>query len=450
MIFDGVCRSRSAGASWAESSAPGSQIIHLPLIQFDPDPKVPKAKNLQQGCLRRSLLFAFGAAVLGIGHLIIAQAAPDQNIRQAMQQGGEAMAAGNFSEAIQAYSTVTRSSPAFAEGYLNLGLAQFQAGHQDEARTALEKALRLKPLLRGANLFLGIIAYRQGRFQNAEKRLERETAIDPRSTKAYLWLGISQLAENNPQKAIAALDKAYALDPKDIDILYQRGRAYYLVANASYAAMFQIDPDSVRVHQVLAGAYAQANRNQEAIAELETAVKMAPRQPGLHESLADQFWVIGQLNKAATLYREELGVDPYSVSSMYKLGSLLVLNQNPAEGVPLLRQTLKVDPGLSDAYYYLGDGLAEMGELNDAIRAFDQAIAADPTNDRAMSSYYKLVQIYHKLHDQKQAQAALANFLRMRTERQARRDNFTANIVRKRTDLPVEDPERVSIVANAP
>ena len=360
------------------------------------------------------------------------------------------MAAGNFSAAIQAYTTVTRSTPAFAEGHLNLGLALFQAGHLDKARAALEKALNLKPQLRGTNLFLGIIAYRQNRFEEAEKRLERETAIDPGGANAYLWLGISLLAENDPQRAIVALDKAYALDPKNIDILYQRGRAYYRVANASYAEMFQLDRDSVRVHQVLADAYAQANRNQEAISELEVAVKMAPRQPGLHESLADQYWVVGQLDKAAVLYQEELDIDPYAVSSIYKLGSLLVLNQNPAEGVQLLRQALKADPGLSDAHYYLGDGLAKMGELQDAVREFDQAIAADPANDRAMSSYYKLAQIFRKLHDQKQAQAALDHFLQMRSEHQTRRDSFTANMVRKRTELPVADPERVSMTANTP
>ncbi len=397
-----------------------------------------------------SLLFALGAAALGIGHLIFAQTALDQNTLKAMQEGGEAMAAGNFSAAVQAYSTVTQSSPAFAEGYLNLGLALFQSGHLDDATKALDRSLKMKPSLRGANLFLGIIDYRQNRFSEAETRLKRETTIDPGSANAYLWLGISFLTENDPQKAIVALDKAYALDPKNIDILYQRGRAYYLVADASYAAMFQLDHDSVRVHQVLADAYARAYRNQEAIGELETAVKMAPGQPGLHESLADQYWVVGQLDKASELYKEELRIDPYAVSSMYKLGSLQVLNQNPAEGVQLLQQALKADPGLSDAYYYLGDGLEKMGKLQDAVREFNQAIAADPANDRAMSSYYKLAQIYRRLHDQEQAQSALTNFLRMRSERQTRRDSFTANILRKRTELPVADPEQTSMTAESP
>lgn len=365
-------------------------------------------------------------------------------VREAMKQGAEAMTAGNFSAAVAAYTTVTREIPSFAEGYLNLGLAQQQAGELDDAQTALKKALLLKPGLRGANLFLGIIAYRQNRFKEAADDLQRETHLDPRNAKAFMWLGLCYLAQDDAQDAIAPLDKAYALDPSDADILYHRGHAYFLVANASYAAMFKLNYDSERVHQVLAEAYAQAYRNQEAIFEFEIAVKMAPHLPGLHEELADQYWVVGQLDKAGDNYREELQIDPYADSSMYKLGSLQVLNQQPEEGVKLLRDALRADPSLTDAHYYLADGLMSLDQDNDAIHEFEQAIAADPTNNRAMSAYYKLAQLYRKLHDTPNAQAAMQNFLRMKAVIQDHKDRYDAQVVRKRTELPVADPEKIA------
>ncbi len=355
------------------------------------------------------------------------------------------MTSGNFSAAISEYTAVTREMPAFAEGYFNLGLALHQAGELDDARAALEKALRLKPDMRGANLFLGIIAYRENRFKEAGDDLLRETRLDPRSAKAFMWLGLCRLAQDDPQGAIAPLDKAYALDPSDADILYHRGHAYFLVANASYAAMFKLNYDSVRVHQVLAEAYAQAYRNQEAIFEFGVAVKMAPHQPGLHEELADQYWVTGQLDKAADSYREELRIDSYADSSMYKLGSLLVLNQNPEEGVKLLRDALRADPSLSDAHYYLASGLMSLGQDTDAIHEFELAIAADPANNRAMSAYYKLAQLYRKEHDTPNAQTAMQNFLRMKAQSKAQQDRYDAQVVRKRTELPVADPEKIAM-----
>lgn len=376
-----------------------------------------------------------------------AQSSMNGDAEQAMRQGAAAMSAGDFPAAASSYAQVTRDLPNFAEGYFNLGLALEQSGQLDEARAALEKSLHLKPALRGANLFLGLADYRQDRFKDAEVHLARETAIDPKSAKAFMWLGVCRLAGGDPQGAIAPLDKAYALDPKDPDILYHRGHAYMLVANSSYDAMFRLDHDSMRVHQVLGEAYAQSFRNQESAAEFELAVKMAPHQPGLHEELADQDWVLGNLDKAEAAYRDELAIDPYATTAQYKLGSLLVLKGSAADGVALLRQALKADPTLSDAHYYLGTGLMDTAEAPEAVHQFEMAIAADPGNDRAMLSYYKLSEIYREMKDRAHEQAAMQNFLRMRAEEKARQDSHSAQIVRKRSELPVEDPELASIPA---
>jgi tetratricopeptide (TPR) repeat protein len=257
-----------------------------------------------------------------------------------------------------------------------------------------------------------------------------------------MWLGVCRLAQDDPQGAILPLDKAYALDPSDADILYHRGRAYLLVANRSYADMFKLDHDSMRVHQVLAESYAESYRSQDAISEFELAIKLDPRQPGLHEELGDQHWTAGEFDKAAEAYREELRIDPHAVTSMYKLGSLLVLHQQTAEGVQLLRDTLRADPSLADAHYYLGVGLANLDQDEEAAHQFESAVAADPANNRALSAYYKLAQVYRKMHQPDQANAAMQNFLRMRAASKERQDSKTAQLSRKRGDLPVDDPEK--------
>jgi tetratricopeptide (TPR) repeat protein len=166
---------------------------------------------------------------------------------------------------------------------------------------------------------------------------------------------------------------------------------------------------------------------------------MAPRQPGLHEELGDQDWIVGNLDKAAEAYRAELHNDPEAVTAKYKLGSLLIEHMDPAKGVQLLREALRADPSLVDAHYYLGTGLMTIGQDQEAVLEFKQAIAADPANIRAKGSYYKLAQIYRELHRTDEAQAAMQNFLRMRTDAAALEDSKVAQRVRKRTELPVQD-----------
>lgn len=370
------------------------------------------------------------------------------NVRKAMQNGAAAMAAKNFKQAVADYTVVTHAMPQFAGGYVNLGLALQQAGRLDQARAALRKSLAINPHLRGANLFLGLIAYRQNRYHDAEIRLKRETRLDPHDAKAFMWLGVCYLAQNNPKAAIPPLNTAYALDPKSADILYHRGHAYLMMANASYSAMFKLNHDSMRVHQVLGEAYAKSYRTQQAISEFKIAIQMAPHEPGLHEELGDQYWVAGDMNKAAKAYREELRIDPYSVTSMYKLGSLLVRNTKPAQGIPLLRKALSEDPSLNDAHYYLGMALMSLHKNQQAIQEFKKAIAANPTNDRAQSSYYKLAMLYRQLGNHTAETNAMQNFLRLKNMQNEQQELHTAQIVRDRTSLPVERTQQKTATNN--
>jgi tetratricopeptide (TPR) repeat protein len=255
-----------------------------------------------------------------------------------------------------------------------------------------------------------------------------------------MWLGVSRLAEDRPEAAIAPLDKAHEMDPTDVDTLYHRGRAYFLVANGSYAAMFKADPDSFRVHQMLAESAAEAFRSEEAIQQYQLAIQAAPRQPGLHEGLADQYWTAGNMDKAAAAYQAELEIDPTDALAKFKLGSLYVVRSNSAEGVPLLRQAIQEDPGLRDAHYYLGNGLLNMGQAEEAVHEYELAIAPDPGDDRAMTSYYRLSQAYKRLNRMEDSRAALSNYLKIRDQTRARQASRSAQIARKRSQLPVNDP----------
>jgi len=374
-----------------------------------------------------------------------AQAASADGLGELMQQGMQAMSKGDFKAAAVAYSAVVKQRPDFAEGQFNLGLAEEQAGQLDDARGSLRKALRLHPGLRGANLFLGIAEYRLNHLKEAEAALEQETQADPRNAKAWMWLGVCRLAESNPQGAIPALDKAYALDPKDVDILYHRGRAYLLMANESYEAMYRLNGNSVRVHQVLGESFAKSYSTDSAIAEFALAVKVAPHQPGVHEELADQYWIAGKVDEAIAAYRGELEVDPHAATSLYKLGSLLVEHDRAGEGVELLRSALKEDPSLADAHYYLASGLAAQDRDQEAIDEYKAAIAAEPEGDRAISGYYKLAQVYRKLHRGEEAQAALASFQRVKQASRQRQQQKATQLARLRSELPVEDKERAAI-----
>jgi hypothetical protein len=54
-----------------------------------------------------------------------------------------------------------------------------------------------------------------------------------------------------------------------------------------------------------------------------------------------------------------------------------------------------------------------------------------------------LAQAYKKLHRTDDARSALANYQRLKAQTQARQDIRRAQIVRKRSQLPVDDPDKL-------
>ena len=152
-----------------------------------------------------------------------------------------------------------------------------------------ETALKLKPGLRGANLFLGITLYGSNQFGAAKLAFERELAGDPKQAAAMEWLGRTEIALNEPSNAADILDKALALDPHNVDALYFCGRAHMLASKEAYDKMYSADPNSWRVHEVLAQSYSDSDHYQQAITEYLAAIQLAPHEPELHEWLGDEY-----------------------------------------------------------------------------------------------------------------------------------------------------------------
>jgi tetratricopeptide (TPR) repeat protein len=355
------------------------------------------------------------------------------------EQGNEAIRKGNATEAVRDFQEFLRLRPGSAEGYFNLGLALQSASQLQESLTALGKAASLQPGLHGLRLFTGIVNYKLNHLSAAHDDLVSETRLEPRNAAGWMWLGVVDLAQNNADAAAAVLDKAALLDPANQDILYHRARAHLLISKASYAAMFKINPDSWRVHEVLGQADAEAFRTDDAISEFRLALRTAPHEPGLNEELGDACWTAGNLQEADDAYSEEIKIDSANAIALYKLGSLRVTRDDAAGGVPLLEQALALDPTIGDAHYYLGKGNAALGKDDVAIEHFRLATNPQGTEELRIMSWYQLATLYRNLHRTQEAGEALAAFRKMKTARDQRRESKLEAQTRRRDQLPRQE-----------
>src|SRR5215470_15186775 len=342
------------------------------------------------------------------------QSAPD--VSSAFEQATANMRQGNLQAAVEGFASVVKKNPAFAEAHFNLGLVYEELGKPADAIASLHQALTLKPRMHGANLFLGIAEYRLNHLDQSLAALKKETTNFPKDASAWMWFGVVELARDQPEAAAEALDKAAKLAPNDTDILYHRGQAHLLVSKNSYALMFKADPKSWRVRQILAQANADAERHVDAIAEYQEAIKLAPRQPGLHEELGSEFRNIGKLDEAQAAFEKELEIDPHNVLASYKLGVLAIERGDGAKAKEVILEALKQKPGLRHSDYNLGRGEMLLGQDENALKHLQQASTTETDPEVLQQAWFQLGIVYRRLHRMREAQQAIANFQRLKNE----------------------------------
>src|SRR5437763_4147614 len=331
-------------------------------------------------------------------------------------QAIEAMRGGRLDEAAAGFAAVVKHQPNFAEGHFNLGLVDEELGKYDDAVASLHKALELKPRLRGANLFLGICEFRLNHLDAAAAAVQRETAAYPKDGTAWMWLGVVRLSQDRAEEAAEALDKAAKLKPDDQNILYHRGRAHLLVSKNSYAKMFKLDENSWLVHRVLAQANAEADRHVEAISEYESAIRLAPTQPGLHEELGTEYRSVNKIPEAETAFRQELELDPHNILATYKLGALEVEKGDGAKGKQLTEAAQKEKPDLDHIDYNLGRAEILLNNEAAAANDFERAVKIDKDPEVIEQAWFQLGTAYRRLHRMDEARSAMATYQQLKDE----------------------------------
>lgn len=369
-----------------------------------------------------SLLILILWMISGLTDSLQAQRSPEVDNR--FRQASEAMRKGNLDEASEGFAAVVKAAPTFAEAHFNLGLVREEKGSHSEAIASFEKALSLKPRLRGANLFSGIAEFHLNHLDRAVAAVKKETVNYPADASAWMWLGVIRLAQEQPIEAAEALDKAAKLAPDDLDILYHRGRAHLLVSKDSYGRMFKKDPHSWRVHQVIAEANGEADRQMDAVVEYQEAIKLAPSQPGLHEELGSEYRNLGKTEEAEAAFRRELEIDPYNVLACYKLGVLLVEKGDAAKGKELIEASLRDKPVLLHSDYNLGRAEMALGNDTSAAQHLERATTAPGSDPEVVvQAWYQLGIVYRRLHRMDEAQKAMVMFQKLKDEQAERKRN---------------------------
>ena len=291
-----------------------------------------------------------------------------------------------------------------------------------------EHAAQLNPRLPGVQLFLGIAQYQTGQPEQALRSLQGELDLQPSNLEALVWMGIIQLDTGHPEEAASSLDQAIALDPKNKEALYYTARAHRLLAEEAYKKLYALDPDSALLHRALAETFAEAGEPEKSIEEYEAAIRKDPKNPDLYEALGEQNQKLGRIDAATKAYEQALQLHPNSAIALYNLGMMQVKTGRAATGVPLLRRAVEAHAMPAPTDFYLGWGLAELGQNEEAAHWLELALQNSPSPFIEQSTYYQLLRVYQKLNRKADAEHALEQLKQLKAKAARENDRGTGDI----------------------
>jgi tetratricopeptide (TPR) repeat protein len=287
--------------------------------------------------------------------------------RAHLARGSEHLRNEESREAVRELKSAVALDPRSAEAHMLLGQAYLALGAIElvaEAKGELQQALALDPSLVWARFYLAKIYVDLGRLERARRELEQALARKPDIPHLLALLGEVRRKLGDPPASIELNRRALALDP---------------AMNAA--------------HYHIGLALVDLGREDEAAAELESALRSKYVVPEIFFALGSLYLRRGEAARAVEVIRRGIALDPARPEGHLRVAQAYRAAGRDSDALAELDLALGRDaPPLSSPYYqqlraeaHLEAGLAHehRGAAVEAAAAYLRALDADPSLGKA-------------------------------------------------------------------
>ena len=263
-------------------------------------------------------------------------------------------------EAAAEYKAALKLDPANASAHFGLGSLYLGLNKSKDAQPELQEAVRLDPALSDAALMLGLAEYRSGQGEEARQQWRRlADSADPRvSEEAHGMLDRYLLAPLSP-------NPAPVLSPSQIEV--QQARE----AVRNY-------PKEAYAHNNLALALFHDRQKDEAITEVQTALKLNPDFLDAHNTLGMLLADKSQNDTAIEEYKRALKLDSDNGPIHNNLGVIYFSRQQWKPAEYEFRKALEGEHSAPYAHHNLAQTLLQEGRLKDSLQECGKTLQYDP------------------------------------------------------------------------
>jgi tetratricopeptide (TPR) repeat protein len=309
------------------------------------------------------------------------------------EKAAAALAAKDYPAAEAGFQAVLRSEPRNVGALGNLGVVYVRTGQYANAIATYQKALKIVPQDPALKLNLGLAYVKQERYAEAFPLFEGQATPQAQELLATCLLFTGRTEE--------ALQKLKGLSPTP-GVLYLTGTAYSRLhkdEEAKSVLESLLRSTTEAQGNFLAGKlYYDSGRLDEAAAAFEKAAGV----PGQRRELGKVFVSLRRNEEAIAELRTAIKEDGGDAEAYYFLGAVLVREKQPGALINLER-AITLNPDAWGAHYYLGRLKIESGRLAEAVDPLRKAAALNP-NEAAI--FYLLARALSSSGREAEAQIA--------------------------------------------
>ena len=317
----------------------------------------------------------------------------------ALREGVLAQQRGDIKEAIADFRKALALKPDLSEAHANLGAALAVVGQLDEAIEEDSLALDGNPRNEAVRRNLAQAYYQKGDLDHARVQLEALHSAHPTDLRTVILLAFTYNKLKREADAAALLAPLEATHEDDFEFQYVY--AYALIASGKQVEGIPMmeklakAKNSAEAWLVAGSARFFQKEMDQARADLEAAVKLNPKLPGLQTMLGQARY--GALDKAgaANAFETALQQDPMDFVANRDLGAIKLAQGDTSNARPLLELALQMFPSDPLTRMEIAKLEDQSGQFAKAAAVLEGLIRTDP---KWPDPHWVLAQVYSEMN----------------------------------------------------
>lgn len=288
-------------------------------------------------------------------------------------------------ERIEINTQRIRINPRETAFYVSRGLAYYDLKDWENAFSDFSKAIELDPSNNPAYNNIGNVYSRLGDSQKAIENYDISIKLNSNNPTAYSNRGGSYTILKEYKKALDDANKAIELDPNIASAYDVRGDVYvefkqYDKAMTEYNKAIELekkdnDPlwDESATYNSRAILYNILGQYEQAIADVEEALKLNPNNENYYDIGADAYKGLKQYSKAISYYDTSIRLNPKNSYAYFSRGLTYIEMKEYQKAIADYNKVIELNPNDGSAYNNRGVAYERLGEYQKAQADFAKA-----------------------------------------------------------------------------